>query len=823
MSAEFEAQINALLEKLLLPEKVALLSGLDAWNTHPIPRLDIPSLTMTDGPHGVRATQTEAGRMAGRATSFPTGVSMAASWDPELIERVAAALAEETLALGCDVLLGPCVNIVRTPLAGRNFEAYSEDPYLAGRIGVAWVKGLQGKGVGASLKHYACNNQEIERFRGNSIVDERTLREIYLPAFEAVVKETQPWTVMCAYNRINGDYASEHQHLLTEILKEEWGFAGAVISDWSANHTVTASVKGGLDLEMPGPAKYYGDLLTEAVMLWQIDEDEVDESARRILRLLAWAGKLDESAERPSGAVNTPEHQALARELAEASVTLLKNEDALLPFDETALERVAVIGPNAAEARIGGGGSSYLEPPYRVSPLEGLRTRLGDDVDVRYAQGCDNFVVLPALDGDALAPAQGAGPGLWGEYFANAELAGEPVVERVDEKLEFGWYNSSPAEEISREAFSARWTGTLTVPESGQYTFALTNTGHARVTLDGELLAESERSAGYPEAENESAVVSRDLEAERAYKITIEFVHDYPSRFIALTLALARTYREGEDDRIAQAAALAAESDVAVIFAGMPKGFESEGHDRPNMALPGPQTELIRAVVAANPNTVVVLNCGAPVALPWADEVPALLLAYYPGQEAGNALAHVLLGDVNPSGKLPVTFPRRLQDNPTYINYPGYRDVRYGEGIFVGYRYYDAKDVAPRFPFGFGLSYTTFAYDALEAPERAAIGEEVTVAVMVENTGERAGQEIVQLYVGDAAATLARPPQELKCFQKVALQPGARARVEFTLDHRAFAFYDPHQGAWVVEPGEFELLVGSSSRDIRARATLVLE
>jgi beta-glucosidase len=286
---------------------------------------------------------------------------------------------------------------------------------------------------------------------------------------------------------------------------------------------------------------------------------------------------------------------------------------------------------------------------------------------------------------------------------------------------------------------------------------------------------------------------------------------------------MARTYREGEDRRIEQAAALAKASDVAVIFAGMPKGFESEGHDRPNMALPGPQTELIRAVVAANPNTVVVLNCGAPVDLPWADEVAALLLAYYPGQEAGNALANVLLGDVNPSGKLPVSFPRRLEDNPSYINYPGYRDVRYGEGVFVGYRYYDAKDVAPRFPFGFGLSYTTFAYDALEAPERAAIGDEVTVAVTVENTGERAGQEIVQLYVGDEAATLARPPKELKRFRKVALQPGERARVEFTLDRRAFAFYDPHQGAWVVEPGEFELLVGSSSRDIRARATLVLE
>jgi beta-glucosidase len=318
-------------------------------------------------------------------------------------------------------------------------------------------------------------------------------------------------------------------------------------------------------------------------------------------------------------------------------------------------------------------------------------------------------------------------------------------------------------------------------------------------------------------------VVSRDLEADVAYPITIEFVHDYASRFIYLRLAMARTYREGEDRRIEQAAALAKASDVAVIFAGMPKGFESEGHDRPNMVLPGPQEALIRAVADANPNTVVVLNCGAPVEMPWVDAVPTLLLAYYPGQECGNALAHILMGDVNPSGKLPVTFPKRLQDNPTYINYPGYREVRYGEGIFVGYRYYDMKDVEPLFPFGFGLSYTTFAYADLTAPEKADADDEIKVAVTVENTGERAGQEVVQLYVRDKEATLARPVKELKRFQKVVLQPGERARVEFVLDRRAFAFYDPHEDAWVVEPGDFEILLGSSSRDIRARATLMLE
>ena len=405
-----EQRVEALLAEMTLQEKVALLSGKDAWHTAPIERLNIASVTMADGPHGVRATQPEAGRMVSPATSFPTGISMGASWDPALIERVGAALAQETRALGCDVLLGPCVNIVRTPLAGRNFETYAEDPYLAGQIGVGWVNGMQGEGVGASLKHYACNNQEIERFRGNSVVDERTLREIYLPAFETVVKEAHPWTVMCAYNRINGDYASEHNHLLNEILKDEWGFEGVVVSDWGANHTVAASIAGGLDLEMPGPAKYYGNLLVEATLLWQIDEAQIDEAARRVLRLIAWVGKLDAADETPdiaAGSLNTEEHQALARELAEASITLVKNEGDLLPLDAGQLQNVAVIGPNAAEARIGGGGSSYLEPPYRVSPLQGLEEALGDEVTLHYAEGCDNYAVLPRIKSSYLTPTQG--------------------------------------------------------------------------------------------------------------------------------------------------------------------------------------------------------------------------------------------------------------------------------------------------------------------------------------------------------------------------------------------------------------------------------
>lgn len=814
-----EARVEELLGQLTLEEKVALLSGRDAWHTVPIERLGIPPLAMTDGPHGVRANRTGKERMQGPATSFPTGVSMASSWDPDLIYRVGVALAEETRALGCDILLAPCVNIVRTPLAGRNFESYSEDPYLAGRIAVAYVQGVQSGNVGTSVKHYACNNQEHERSRGSSQLDERTLREIYLPAFEAAVKEGKPWTVMCAYNRINGVYASQHNHLLNEILKEEWGFDGFVVSDWGANHTIFESVAGGLDLEMPGPAKYYGDLLVQAVRNWQVEESVVDEAARRILRVLGRSGKLDGPDSLPVGAVNTPEHCTLARELAEASMVLLKNEGGTLPLDGPHLRKVAVIGPNAAEARIGGGGSSYLEPPYRVSPLEGLRAKLGAHVDVTYEQGCDNYVELPVLNPEYLTPTQGEGMGLWGTYYGTPQFSGTPQTQRLDAELGF-WHLDLPSE-ITGDAFSVRWEGTLCVPEGGRYGFSLATSGSCRLYVSGELIGDVQRDPQAPSRwVNATEVVYRELDAGRDYPIRVEYVHPADVRRRILYVQFA--YAPEPDVRPQRAAQLAAQSDVAIVFAGMPRGFESEGRDRPHMRLPGPQDELIRAVARANERTIVVLNCGAPVEMPWFDQVSAVMLAYYPGQEGGNAVANLLLGHADPSGRLSVTHPKRYEDNPTYISYPGTREVHYGEGVFVGYRYYDQVGAEPLFPFGFGLSYTTFSYSEFEVPAEAKAGDPVEVSIAVENTGDRVGKEVVQLYVRDVESSLARPPKELKGFAKVSLQPGERTIVHFTLDRSAFSFYDPQQQGWVIEPGTFELLVGASSRDIRATATLRL-
>lgn len=814
-----EERVEELLRQMTLREKVMLLSGKDAWHTHPINRLGIPSLTMTDGPHGVRASQPEAGRVVNPATSFPTGVSMAASWNPELINQVGQALADETRALGCDILLGPCVNIVRTPLAGRNFESYSEDPYLAGKIGTAYVQGVQSKNIGTSLKHFACNNQEFERFRGSSEVDERTLREIYLSQFEMIVKEAKPWTVMCSYNRINGIYASENYYLLSEILKGEWGYEGVVVSDWGANHTIVESVEAGLDIEMPGPAKYYGNLLVDAVNTWQIDEADIDKAVRRILHLIMKSGKMDQPSIFQAGALNTKEHQELARKLAEEAITLLKNESDLLPLDLSKVSSIAVLGPNAADYPVSGGGSSCLEPPYRISPLEGLTKKCQGKVTLSYEQGCDNFVDLPTLKGNRLLPEDGEGIGLTGRYFNNVNLSGKPVMERKDARMDFWWFGQGPTSKLKNQ-FSVIWSGKIIPEKPGPHTFGLSSTGKSRLYLDGKLIIGVNTEENPDEFENQT--IEYFFDDTHPHDIRIEFIR-LPSQNIGhLRVMFAYTPKPEEDERFDRAVELAKKSDIAIIFAGMPENYETEGSDRPDMKLPGRQDELIRAVALANPNTIVVLNCGAPVELPWIDLVPAVLEAYYPGMEGGNAIASILLGEVNPSGKLPITFPKYYEDNPTYGNYPGSKQVFYGEGIFVGYRYFDYKKVEPLFPFGHGLSYTKFEYSDLHLPDSATIGDEIMVSVKVKNTGKYAGKDIIQLYISDKESSLIRPLKELKGFKKVDLKSGEEKIVEFTINQRDLSFYNPYLGQWIAEPGEFEILIGSSSRDIRQRGTFNL-
>jgi beta-glucosidase len=799
-----EKRIESLLKQMTLREKTSMLSGKDIWNTVPVDRLGIPSIIMTDGPHGVRASNPEVGRRVEPTTAFPTGISMGASWNSKLIEKVGRALGEETRGMGCDVLLGPCVNIMRYPLGGRNFETFSEDPYLAGKTAIAYIKGVQSSGVGTSLKHYALNNYENERFRASTRADERTMREIYLPAFEMAVKEANPWTVMCSYNRINGVYASEHEYLLKDILKSEWGYDGAVISDWGAVHSVFESVKNGLDLEMPGPVKYF-ELMEESTLNWQIDEEFITEAVRRVLRLISRTGKLDNAVSK--GSVNTVEHQSLACKLAEESITLLKNEGNVLPLNKKDIKTLAIIGPNAAGAVIGGGGSSRVNPPHRISPLNAMKEMLGDEVELAFEQGCDNYSEPFDVPRAWLNP-----EGMKGAFYLKSDFSGEPVLSQGGFWPEFWFHTAWSALPVVPTGL--RWEGDLMVPEDGDYRLRLRHNGQMRIFLDGKKILDS--SVSNSEKHIIGEAICR-LKTGRKMKLVIDYIRNSQQDIVFYKLGMGMHFASGADPRFERALQLAKSADKVVFFGGMPEAFETEGEDRESMNLPGGQDELIQAMADVNPNTVVVLNTGAPVSMPWMDKVAGIVEAYYPGMENGNAVVRVLLGEVNPSGKLPVTFPKRLQDSPAYINasFPGCREVNYGEGIFVGYRYFEKKEIEPLFPFGHGLSYTGFKYSKLTVPRKFKKGDEIKITLLVTNVGDRDGAEVVQLYVSDLAASLVRPRKELKGYEKIFLKSGESKEVTFLLEDRSLAFFDPNRMKWIVEPGEFEILVGSSSRDIR--------
>ncbi len=818
-----ERRVEDLLSQLTLEEKVSLLAGADMWHTVPIERLGVPSIKLSDGPNGARG---EAFSGSQTSACFPVGVALAATWNTDLIHQVGVALGLESHDKDAQVLLGPTVNIHRSPLAGRNFETYSEDPHLAARIAVAFIQGLQSENVGASIKHYVCNDSEFERMSISSDVPERALREIYLPPFEAAIREADPWTVMAAYNRINGTFACEHQRLLNEILKGEWGWQGVVVSDWGATKSTAASANGGLDLEMPGPARYYGDKLLEAVQAGEVSQETLDEHARRMLRLIIRSGRLERPEARPEQGIDRPETRAVARQAAREAMVLLKNEGQTLPLAPKGLRTLAVIGPNADRAVIHGGGSSQVNYHYAVSPLQGIRRRLGDAVEVRFAQGGIAYRQMPRLDPSWLAAPEGGERGGFQISFYNSlEPEGAPVATQFQPRTEFIWMGSiDPA--VDESAFSARLEGTLLPPSSGTFTLGVSAMGLCRLYLDGKLLLDNWTSPR--PGEGMMGMGSAPITAEVTFTegqpvaITIEYSRQNAPLVGGLRIGLLPPQAE---DPIGEAVAVARQADAAIVVVGTDSDWETEGQDRVNMYLPGAQDELIRAVAEVNPRTVVVVNAGSPIDMrAWIDHVPAVLQGWFAGQEWGNALADLLFGDAAPSGRLPLTFPKRLEDNPAYINYPGENGhVRYGEGIFVGYRYYDYKDVEPLFPFGHGLSYTEFRYDNLRLENDAlAPGETLSFQVDVTNEGERTAQEVVQVYVHDAEARLSRPLQELKAFRKITLAPGETQTVSLVLEPRALQYYDDAQAAWVADPGDFELRVGRSSRDIRLWATFTL-
>ena len=668
-SADYLSKAKVLVEEMKLEEKALLLSGDGWWRTHAIDRFGIPPIYLSDGPHGLRKVEGGGLPTSAAATCFPTASALASSWDPELIREVGIALANECQAQDVQILLGPGVNMKRSPLGGRNFEYLSEDPVLAGKMAAAYIQGVQSQGIGTSLKHYAANNQEFERMATSSNVDERTLHEVYLPAFEIAVKEAQPWSVMAAYNPINHVFATENSWLLQEILRAQWGFNGFVVSDWGALHDGVAAVSAGLSLEMPGSGVHHRNRVVEAVSAGRLTVEEIDQVVVPLLAVVLKA----KDHRRAGATFDIGEHHGLARRAAAESLVLLKNDNNLLPIAVKQTKSIAVVGLFARKPRYQGAGSSQVNPTRVSAAYDELIEQLGKDIIVHYAAG---------------------------------------------------------------------------------YTEAGTTT----------------------------------------------------------------------DDLISEAVQQSKAADLAILFVGLPGSYECEGIDRSSLDLPAGHNRLVDAVGNVQPNVIVVLMNGAAVTMPWADRVPAIIEAWLGGQAGGGAIADVLTGQVNPSGKLSETFPARLEDTPTYPDFPGRnREANYGEGIFIGYRFYDVRRRVPLFPFGFGLSYTTFFYSDLRvAPALADDTLTITAQATIRNSGSVAGKEIVQVYVREQRPRVVRPEKDLKAFAKVTLQPGEEKTVSFSLEERDFAYYDTMERTWVVNSGKFDILVGASSQDIRLMQTIDL-
>ncbi len=798
--APLEQRVEDLLVRLTAQEKTLLMSGGSSFATLPIARLGIPALHFSDGPNGVRSND------GVPTTVFPTGSALAATWNPALLQTVGEAIGREAQALNIQVMLGPNVNIQRSPLGGRNFEAYSEDPFLAGRIGTGFVKGVQSVGVGTSVKHFVANEQEADRQRSSSNVDERTLREIYLLPFEMIVRDAKPWTVMAAYNRLNGTYMSENAPLIRGVLKGEWAFDGLLMSDWGALHTTVAAANAAMDLEMPGPPRFFGPLLVQATHNWQVEQSVVDEAARRVVRLIIRSGVLD--GKRAAGELRSARNHAAALSAAREAIVLLKNEHGLLPLDKNKIHSLAVIGPNADVPLYQGGGSAGVIPSTISTPLLSLKGMLGAAIKVTYAQGVDNDPLPPPADARLLSPNQARREmGLKFAYYSNADFQGQPTRSGTETFFDS---TALPSDSVQ---MSARWEGYFWAPEDGTYEFSLSQLGNATLFIDDKKVVAPDLGTLHPPALDFGAPIRTgavELKSGSPHRIKVDYV-SLPIAFHSMHLGMRLP--PGNIENAVQAARGA---DAAVVFVGSSRSTETEGMDRRDMELSGRQNDLVRAVLAANPNTIVVLNNGAPLALPWSGQAPALLEAWLPGEAGPDALAQVLFGEVDPSGKLPFTFPMRLADNPAYLYYSSGREANYGEGVFVGYRYYDKRQVEPLFAFGHGLSYTTFEYANLRIPAKVAAGQPIEVSVDVRNSGHREGQETVQLYVGDSATTeVVRPAKELKAFEKVRLAPGERRTVKFVLSARDLAYYDVASKGWTTTPGTYHVYVGSSSRDIR--------
>ena len=780
--------IDAVLATLTLEQKVSLLAGHDNWHTEALP--GVPAMRVSDGPAGVRGTSWTGPASA----SFPCGTALGATFDPALVQEVGAALGEEARSKGAHVLLAPTVNLHRTPVGGRNFECMSEDPVLTAQIAVGYIRGVQQHHVACCIKHFVGNDTEFERHTISSEIDEVTLREAYLVPFETAVRPVAEGgadvrSLMSSYNRINGVYASEHRELLRGVLRDEWGFDGAVISDWFGTHSAAESLEAGLDLEMPGPPRERGAKLLAAVRNGDTSEERVDEAVRNLLHLFAWSGV---------GEIDQHEHtldsdttRDVIRRAAVAGTVLLKN-DGILPL--AADTAVALLGPNAERGQVQGGGSARVRTVRPSMPLAALQ---GRGVAVVHEPGCRIEKRLQTMRG---------------EFRVRYTGTDGATADDTTDRLNFIWIDD-PAPGIDVAAFGVSISGSFTPSVTGDWQVSLTVVGSAVLRVDGEIMVDltiPQTGGAFFGLGNNEIRVPLACEAGVRREVSVEIMVEERSQLRGLIVGAEPP---ASDDAMDRAVAAAAGAEVAVVVVGTNADWETEGEDRDDMHLPGAQDELVRRIAAVNPRTVVVVNAGSPVSMPWLGEVAAVMQVWFPGEAFGEALADMLLGVAEPGGRLPLTIPRQLSDTPAFPYHPG-RDGKavYGEGLLFGHRWYDAHAIEPAFAFGFGLGYTTWRMG--EADVTGRIDDGVVVSVPVHNTGARDGATVVQCYVEPVVRDEGRPVRTLQGFARVHAAAGQHAVATVRLDSRAFSRWDPAAHAWVVAPGEYRVLLGWSSRDL---------
>jgi len=795
LSPSIEARADAVLKQLSLEEKIDLIGGYQDFYIREIKHAGIPALKMADGPVGVRNY--------GPATTYG-GMGLAATWDLDLANKIGANIGKDARARGVHFMLGPGVNISRAPLAGRNFEYFGEDPFLASRTAAAYIKGMQDQGVSATIKHYMGNNQEFLRHDADSIIDERTMHEIYLPTFELAVTDAHVGAIMDSYNLINGQHATQNSYINIDVLRKKWGFEGILMSDWDATYDGIAAANGGLDLEMPSGKFMNRTNLLPAIQAGKVTEATIDEKVRHILRTAIRFGWLDRDQTDLSIPLFSNDGRKIALEAARAGMVLLKNDGSLLPLDKEKIKTIAVIGPNAYPTPVVGGGSAGVRPFAAISDLEALARYLSKTAKVYYDRGIPSSGDIANATSYSL-DADGKQPGLKLEVFNNANMSGKATLNRTEQHINA---EHSLGNGANRIEVSARWTGYFTPATPGDYLIFVDGPGEGagtRFFLDDKPMIDNWQWAKAKVAEVRVPI------AAGAHKIRFEYFAHWTWGGPSVQAGIVRPEAMVRDS----AKKLASSSDAVVLAVGFDPDSETEGADR-TFQLPPAQDELINQIAAANKNSIVAISSGGAVDMTaWLDHVPAIMETWYAGQEGGTALAQLVFGDFSPSGKLPVSFERRLEDNPSYASYypkAGDRKVNYTEGIFEGYRGYDKSETKPLFPFGYGLSYTTFAYKNLAVTPATISGDQnLTVTFDVTNTGTHAGAEIAEVYVGQPNSRIPRPIKELKGFAKVLLNPGETKNVSVTLDRRAFSYYDVKIHDWTADAGEFNVIVGSSS------------